>query len=157
MTTRQSANSDVAVCGPAGAFQLVKGATGLKAVSAVAAFALALNVGLNPVWAQTFDHAKICDAIKRGMSIRLFYRPGEPERIVEPRFLYYTRNGDVILNGQQIAGYSESGNVPGSRSFRLDRAQRFEFTEQFATSPAGSGRLPSGAHEIICRYISSEH
>lgn len=84
--------------------------------------------------------------------VRLFYRPAEPERIVEPRFLYYTKNRDVILNGWQVSGYSESGNLPGSRSFRLDRTQKIEFTDQRSNAHvASTERLPSGVAELICR------
>ena len=113
--------------------------------------ACSFAAGIGQLNAQNFDHARICDAIEGQTQIRLFYRPGEPERIVEPRYLYYTKNRNVVLNGRQVAGYSASGNLPGPRSFRLDRAQRIEFTQQAAASGQGSGQLPSGVAEVICR------
>jgi hypothetical protein len=52
-------------------------------------FAL-LPVGVSS--ASRFDHASICDVISKGQLVKLYYRPGEPERIVEPRYLGYTRD-----------------------------------------------------------------
>jgi hypothetical protein len=101
--------------------------------------------------AGSFDHARLCDAIGKGQLIKLYYRAGEPERIVEPRYLGYTRDRNVILNGWQTGGYSQSGNLPGSRSFRLDRTARIEFTAETASNSRGTGRLPSGIVEVICQ------
>jgi hypothetical protein len=94
--------------------------------------------------ARDFDHAKLCEAIRNAWQLRVFYRPGEGERIIIPRFLGYTKDRNVILNGLQISGFSESGNLPGHRSFRLDRATDIHFTTTVASGHPGSGKLPSG-------------
>lgn len=103
-----------------------------------------------PAIAKDFDHAKICEAIKNGWELRVFYRAQEGERVVIPRYLGYTNARDVILNGLQISGFSESGNLPGHRSFRLDRATDIQFTNTATPSPKGTGKPPSGVTEVIC-------
>jgi hypothetical protein len=100
--------------------------------------------------ARDFDHTKICEAIRNGWEVRIFYRPGEGERVVIPRFLGYTSVRNVILNGLQISGFSQSGNLPGHRSFRLDRMSDIQFTTNVTPAPQGSGRSPSGIVELIC-------
>jgi hypothetical protein len=100
--------------------------------------------------ARDFDHTKICESIRNGWEVRIFYRSGEGERVVIPRFLGYTSDRNVILNGLQISGFSESGKIPGHRSFRLDRAADIQFTTNVTPSPTGSGRLPSGIVKLIC-------
>ena len=104
----------------------------------------------NTAAAKDFDHTKICQAIQNDWLVRIFYRPGEDERAVIPRFLGYTSARNIILNGLQISGFSQSGNIPGHRSFRLDRMSDIQFTTTVSPSPAGSGRLPSGIVELIC-------
>jgi hypothetical protein len=52
--------------------------------------------------AQSFDHSAICEAIENEWVIRLVYRADEGERTVVPRYLGYTKRGDIILNGQNI-------------------------------------------------------
>src|SRR5262245_45309421 len=89
---------------------------------------LATSLSVGAAAAKDFDHAKICDAIKNGWQLRVFYRPGEGERTVIPRVLGYTTARNVILNGVQISGFSQSGNLPGHRSFRLDHTSDIEFT-----------------------------
>ena len=101
--------------------------------------------------AQAFDHTKICEAIRNGWEVRIFYRPGEGERVVIPRFLGYTSARNVILNGLQISGFSKSGNLPGHRSFRLDRTTDIQFTTNVTPNPPGSGRPPGGMVQIICQ------
>jgi hypothetical protein len=93
--------------------------------------------------AKDFDHSKICEAIQNGLQLQIFYRSGEGERVVIPRFLGYTSARNVILNGLQVSGFSESGNIPGHRSFRLDRTTDIHFTTNVSPSPIGGGRLPS--------------
>ena len=97
-----------------------------------------------------FNHSKICDAIQNGWELVLFYRPGEGERVVVPRFLGYTKARDILLNGVQISGFSETGKLPGHRSFRLDRIQELHFTTKVTSRPSGSARTPSGISELIC-------
>jgi hypothetical protein len=117
-----------------------------KAASVLTILLLLGSTGM----AREFDHAKICEAIQNGWQVRIFYRSGESERMVLPRFLGYTGARNVILNGLQISGFSESGNLPGHRSFRLDRMTDIQFTTSVTPSPQGSGRLPSGIVELIC-------
>jgi hypothetical protein len=100
--------------------------------------------------ARDFEHTKICEAIRNGWEVRILYLPGEGERVVIPRFLGYTSARNVILNGLQIKGFSKSGDLPGHRSFRLDRTTDIQFTTNVTLSPPGSGRLPSGMVELIC-------
>ena len=100
--------------------------------------------------AKDFDHARICEAIRKGLELRVFHRAGESERVAIPRFLGYTRVRNVILNGLQVSGFSESGNLPGHRSFRLDRATDIQFTANVVPSHPGSGKLPSGIVELVC-------
>jgi hypothetical protein len=101
--------------------------------------------------AKEFDHSNICEAIRSGWELRMFYRPGEGERVLIPRFLGYTKDRNLILNGLQISGFSESGNLPGHRSFRSDRATDIQFTTTVTPSHSGSGRVPTGIVELICR------
>jgi len=100
--------------------------------------------------ARDISHQTICDAIKNSQTIILWYRPGEGPRTVLPRFLGYTRAGNQILNGWQISGFSSSGNLPGHRSFRLDRITNIEFTEQQVAGPALTGNLPSAIDKPVC-------
>src|SRR5262245_6321266 len=102
------------------------------------------------VAAKEFDHSKISEAVRSGWELRIFYRPGEGERVVIPRFLGYTKDRNLILNGLQISGFSESGNLPGHRSFRLDRATDIHFTTAVTPSHPGSGSVPGGIVELIC-------
>jgi hypothetical protein len=127
--------------------EFVAGRGGVAALFLVGLF---VSIG-SAAGAKDFDHTKICEAISNGSELRIFYRPGESERVVIPRFLGYTKARNVILNRLQISGFSESGNLPGHRSFRLDRTTDIQFTTKVTSSPAGSGRLPSGIEELICR------
>lgn len=120
-------------------------------LSRASLFALLASLSATPLSANQFDQARICEAISKSQYVKLYYRAGEAERMVEPRFLGYTKDRNVILNGWQIYGYSESGNLPGSRSFRLDRATRIEFTTELVPSPRSAGKLPSGIVEVICK------
>jgi hypothetical protein len=123
--------------------------TAAEKFKAVPVLTILLLLGNSGV-AKDFDHTKICEAIQNGWQVRIFYRSGESERMVLPRFLGYTSARNVILNGLQISGFSESGNLPGHRSFRLDRMTDIQFTNSATPSPPGSGRLPSGIVELIC-------
>lgn len=108
---------------------------------------------LSPSWAKEFDQAAICEAIKNEWKILLIYRESEsaePPREVVPRFLGKTRSDNILLNGLQVGGFSESGKLPGHRSFRLDRATAINFTKERVTVGPGSGRTPSGIESIIC-------
>jgi predicted DNA-binding transcriptional regulator YafY len=120
-------------------------------LSQISFFALLVSLWATPLGASQFDHARLCEAITKSQYVKLYYRAGEPERIVEPRFLGYTKDRSVILNGWQIGGYSESGNLPGSRSFRLDRATRIEFTTEAVPNARSAGKSPSGIIEMICQ------
>ena len=100
--------------------------------------------------AKDFDHSKICEAISNGWETRLFYLPGEGARIFAPRYLGYTSREDVILNGWQVSGFSQTGKLPGSRSFRLDRTTDIQFTTNVVPGPPGLGRPPSGIVKLIC-------
>jgi hypothetical protein len=106
--------------------------------TAVLAFTILLALGTAAA-AREFDHTKICEAIQNGWQLRVFYLPGEGERVVIPRFLGYTRDRNVLLNGLQISGFSKSGNIPGHRSFRLDRISDLQFTTSVSPGPQGSG------------------
>jgi hypothetical protein len=92
----------------------------------------------------------LCEAIHNSQTIILWYQPGEGPRTVLPRFLGYTRAGNQILNGWQISGFSSSGNLPGHRSFRLDRITNIEFTGQRAPTLSNTGRLPSAIAKPVC-------
>jgi hypothetical protein len=118
-----------------------------SAISIVVALIASLSATAS---AKDFDQAKICEAIREGLELRVFYRAGESERVVIPRFLGYTRARNLILNGLQVSGFSESGNLPGHRSFRLDRATDIQFTANVAPSQPSSGKLPSGIVELVC-------
>ena len=103
--------------------------------------------------AKEFDQAAICEAIKNEWKILLIYREteaAEPPRQVVPRFLGKTKADNLLLNGLQIGGFSESGKLPGHRSFRLDRASAINFTKERVAIGAGSGRVPSGMETVIC-------
>jgi hypothetical protein len=105
--------------------------------------------------ARDFEHSRICEAIRNGWETRLIYRPGEGERIFAPRYLGYTSREDVILNGWQISGFSQSGKLPGSRSFRLDRTTDIQFTTKIIPGPPGLGRPPSGIVKLICARLAA--
>lgn len=101
-----------------------------------------------------FDHSAICDAIANEQKILLVYRNDEvdqPAREIVPRFLGKTSKGHVLMNALQIAGFNETGTIPGHRSFRLDRASSMTFTKERVPVGPGSGRVPSGMTEVICR------
>ena len=106
-----------------------------------------------PALSKEFDHEAICDAIHQSQAIHLWYKAGEDQRIVLPRFLGYTKVGNIILNGWQISGFSRSGNLTGSRSFRLDRMTDMQFTNERVSGPKPSGRVPSGMVRMICRVV----
>jgi hypothetical protein len=103
----------------------------------------------SPATAASVDHAKICEAIQRGWEVRVVYRTGEGERVIVPRFLGYTKDRNVILNGIQISGFSASGKIPGHRSFRLDRATDIKVIINSTPIPRGGGRPPSMV-DLIC-------
>jgi hypothetical protein len=119
----------------------------------IACVSVAAFVMLSPASAKEFDHAAICEAIKNEWKILLIYRQSEsaaPPREVVPRFLGKTKADNVLMNGLQIAGFSETGKIPGHRSFRLDRASAITFTKDHVPVGTGSGRLPSGVVTVIC-------
>src|SRR5688572_17814719 len=82
----------------------------------------------------------LCKAILEGQTITLWYRLGEGPRTVLPRFLGYTRAGNLILGSWQISGFSESGKLPGFRNFRMDRVTKITITNE--TTEVPSGRPP---------------
>jgi hypothetical protein len=69
---------------------------------------------------------------------------------VIPRFLGYTKVRNIVLNGLQISGFSQSGGIPGHRSFRLDRMSDIQFTTNVTPVPKSSGAPPGGLVELIC-------
>jgi hypothetical protein len=112
-----------------------------------------------PASAQTdaskFDHQAICEAIKNRWAILLIYRAGEGERFIQPRYLGSTKNERILLSALQISGFSETGKLPGFRSFRLDRATEMTFTKDTSAGSAVSGRPPSGMEKIICGPVTA--
>lgn len=114
---------------------------------------IAVILALSPASAKEFDQAAICEAIKNEWKVLLTYRASEatePPREVVPRFLGKTKADNLLLNGLQIAGFSESGKLPGHRSFRLDRASAITFTKDRVAVGPGSGRTPSGMETVLC-------
>lgn len=110
----------------------------------------AIFIANTAAFAESFDHSAICEAIKNEWVIRLVYRADEGERTVVPRYLGYTKRGDIIMNGHQLAGFSKSGNLPGARSFRLDRTSKITFTKEVIPGPPGLDRRHSGIERMIC-------
>src|SRR5262245_58566514 len=108
-----------------------------------AAVSLLVVLGTLAVAAKDFDQAKICEAVRNGWELRVVYRPGEGERVVIPRYLGYTKARNLILNGLQISGASESGDLPGHRSFRLDRTTDIQFTTKPVPSRTSSSKRPN--------------
>ncbi len=123
---------------------------GLRVFVTLAIVALVV-VGAGTADAKDFDQTAICAAIARGETVRLWYRPGEGERTVQPRYLGYTKAGDIILNGLQLSGFSESGGLPGSRNFRLDRTTNIAFGGSAIPRPMPGRPSPSTFATMICR------
>jgi hypothetical protein len=96
------------------------------------------------------DRPALCKAIASGNLVRLWYRSGEGPRILQPRYLGRNRTGRIVLNGWQISGFSDAPTLPASRTFRLDRTFRLEFTDLRTEGPVASGRLPSSIVTMIC-------
>jgi predicted DNA-binding transcriptional regulator YafY len=72
----------------------------------------------------------ICSAIDSRSVLSFYYNGGE--RIVEPFCHGSGKQGQDLLRGYQIAGYSESGNPVGWKLFRVDQMSDIDTTgEQF--------------------------
>lgn len=122
----------------------------LRHLTARISILVCLLIANTAAFAQSFDHSAICEAIKNEWAIRLVYLAGEGERTIVPRYLGYTRRGDVILNGRQLAGFSKSGNLPGARSFRLDRTSQIAITKEVTSGPPGLDNPRIGIERMIC-------
>ena len=97
------------------------------------------------------DRSAICDSIKNKWIVRMHYKKNEGERIVLPRYLGRTAAGKEIVNAWQFSGFSETGKLPGFRTFRMDRTTAMIFSKEVsAYAPNVAGKLPSGMVEVVC-------
>lgn len=91
----------------------------------------------------------ICEAIDDRRVIELRYRNGG-WRTLEPRLLGETRRGNLLLHGWQTAGDSESGGLPGFRSFSLGLISEFRVMFRLSGRSGQQDRWPQGVVADVC-------
>jgi hypothetical protein len=78
-------------------------------------------------------NAFLCRAIRERRIVRFSYDGGT--RDVEPHCHGCSKDGNDLLRGYQIAGYSHSGDPVGWKMFRLDRVSGLLVTEAAFPGP----------------------
>lgn len=93
----------------------------------------------------------VCKAIKEMRRAKVVYKSGG-ERVIEPHTYGYDRKGEKKLRAYQVAGYSESGENEGWKTFIVSYITDFKlWDDRFAGprenyNPQGNEMIP----HIIC-------
>jgi hypothetical protein len=69
----------------------------------------------------------ICDAIDSGKCLEFEYK--ELRRVLNPFILYRSQNEEILIEGDQIEGNSDSSSIPYWRSFQLEKIDSVEIVE----------------------------
>lgn len=72
---------------------------------------------------------RICEAIRENKVVEFFY-DGHRRVIVPVQLGLAADNGNIILIGYQIGGYSESGEMPPWRRFETYKIRNFVVTKE---------------------------
>lgn len=78
-------------------------------------------------------NALVCRAIQERRILRVYYDGGL--RSVEPHCHGCSKDGNDLLRGYQVGGYSSSGEPVGWKMFRLDRTSGLMMTETTFAGP----------------------
>jgi predicted DNA-binding transcriptional regulator YafY len=67
------------------------------------------------------DTGELIDAVRQHRAVELLYRSrGRLDaRTVHPHAVYRSSSGDLHLDGVQVSGPTQSGQLPGWRDFKL--------------------------------------
>lgn len=76
----------------------------------------------------------ICKAIKELRRAKISYKSGGV-RIIEPHAYGYDRKGEKKLRAYQVAGYSESGESEGWKTFIVNLIADLELQEDYFPGP----------------------
>jgi len=95
-------------------------------------------------------HVLVCQAIEQRKVIRFHYDGGT--RDIEPHIHGFDKDGDELLRGYQVSGFSRSGQIEGWKIFKLDEVRAMALTDHgFASSRIGYEPNDAMMSSIHCR------
>jgi hypothetical protein len=78
-------------------------------------------------------HVLVCQAVRQRKVIRFHYDGGT--RDIEPHIHGTGKDGEELLRGYQVSGFSRSGQSEGWKTFRLDEVRAMALTDRVFASP----------------------
>lgn len=92
---------------------------------------------------------RICEAIRKNRVVEFFY-DGHRRVIVPVQLGYAADNGNIILIGYQIGGYSESSEMPPWRRFETYKIRNFVVTAEIKDIQTEKSKLNLKITESLC-------